>query len=112
MIVDLTHLLNEDITVYPDTIGPKIDVLNTVENDGFAELRLTMVLHSGTHLDAPSHILRDGKSLDQFPIDKFTGKAVVIPCGGERELSLTFLRRFEASIAKAEFVLFFTGWQF
>ena len=39
MTVDLTHLLNENITVYPDTVGPEIDVLNSVEKDAFAELQ-------------------------------------------------------------------------
>jgi arylformamidase len=82
--VDLTQLLNEDITVYPDTSEPKFEKLNTVEISGFAELKVTMVLHSGTHIDAPCHVFKNAKSLDQFPVEKFIGKAIIIPCSGRK----------------------------
>jgi arylformamidase len=110
-IIDLTHLLNENITVYPGTIRPKFEVFNTVEKDGFRELNMTMVLHSGTHMDAPCHIVKDGKSLDKFTLDKFMGQAIVIPCREKTEISLEFLKAYEDKIRTVEFILFFTGWQ-
>lgn len=110
-LIDLTQVLNENIVVYPDTIGPKFEVLNSVEKSGFAELKMTMVLHSGTHIDAPSHILKNAKSLDQFPVDKFTGRAIVIPCQDKEAIGLKYLQTFEDKIAQIDFVLFFTGWQ-
>lgn len=109
--IDLTHLLNENITVYPGTTGPTFEVFNTVEKDGFAELNMTMVLHSGTHIDAPCHILKNKKSLDEFPIDKFIGQAIVIPCRDKTEISLEYLQPFEDQIKQIDFILFFTGWQ-
>jgi kynurenine formamidase len=42
-IVDLTHVLSESMTVYPDTEAPKVEVINTVDVHGFAELKLTNV---------------------------------------------------------------------
>ncbi|MGZ3884963.1 MAG: cyclase family protein [Bacteroidia bacterium] len=111
-LVDLTHILNEDITVYPDTVGPTFEMINTVDEHGFAEMKATMVFHSGTHIDAPCHILKDTKSLDQFPLEKFMGQALVIPCRDQKELSLAFLKPFEDKIRKADFILFFTGWQY
>lgn len=111
-IIDLAHLLNENITVYPETLGPKFETLSTVEKHGYAELKMTMVLHSGTHIDAPCHIFRSARSIDSFPVEKFMGSATVIPCLGEKEISLEFLQKFEDRIARADFILFFTGWQF
>lgn len=111
-IVDLTHVLNEQITVYPDTIGPKFEIINTVEEHGFMEMKATMVFHSGTHIDAPCHILKDTKSLDQLPLEKFMGKAMVISCRDRKEISLDFLKGFEEQIKLADFILFFTGWQY
>lgn len=111
-LIDLSHVLNENISVYPDTVGPKFEVLNTVEKSGFAELKMTMVLHSGTHIDAPCHILKNTKSLDQFPVDKFIGRAIVIPCQGKKEIDLKYLQTFEDKIAHIDFILFFTGWQY
>jgi len=97
--------------VYPDTVAPVIEKLNTVERDGFAELKVSMVLHSGTHIDAPSHIIQGAKSLDQFPVDKFIGSAIVIPCTDRSEITLDLLSSYESQIAEVDFVLFYTGWQ-
>jgi kynurenine formamidase len=111
-LIDLTHLLNEQITVYPDTVGPEFKVLNTIEKHGFTELKMTIVTHSGTHIDAPCHILKNTKSIDQFPPDKFIGNAIVIPCQGKHEISLEYLQTFEDKISQIDFILFFTGWQY
>lgn len=110
-IIDLSHLLNEHATVYPDTVGPKFEQLNNVAEHGFAEMRVTMVLHSGTHIDAPCHILANTKTLSDFPVDKFMGTAIVIPCHDKKEISLDYLKTFETKIAQVDFILFFTGWQ-
>src|SRR5271156_5431378 len=110
-IVDLTHILNEDITVYPDTIGPKFESINTVEEHGFAEMKATMVLHSGTHIDAPCHILKNTRSLSDFRVDKFIGPAIRISCLDQDEISLLFLKSFEEKIARVDFIIFYTGWQ-
>jgi len=110
-LIDLTYILNEKITVYPGTIKPRFEVLNTIGQDGFSEFKMTMVSHTGTHIDAPSHIIKNAKSLDRFPMDKFIGKAIVIPCQGQKEISLKYLQTFEDKITKIDFILFYTGWQ-
>ena len=111
MIIDLTHLLNEDITVYPGTISPTFAIGNTIEKDGFAELNIQMCTHTGTHIDAPAHILEGTKTLDQFPIEKFVGKAFVVDCTEQKEIDKAFLSTYEKEIREAEFLLFYTGWQ-
>ena len=111
-IIDLTHLLNEQSIVYPDTIGPKFESINTVEEHGFAEMQATMVLHSGTHIDAPCHILKDTKALSDFPVEKFMGPAIVVPCSHLEEIDVRYLETYREKIAQIDFVLFFTGWQY
>jgi kynurenine formamidase len=110
-IIDLTQLLNEKMLVYPDTTLPTFEVTNTVDSDGYREHLISMLSHTGTHIDAPRHIMRDGGSLDQFPLDKFIGRATVIDCRGRNDISLDFLQTFESRIAGVDFVLFYTGWQ-
>jgi kynurenine formamidase len=110
-LIDLTQLLNEKMLVYPDTAPPTFQVTNTVEKDGYNEHLISMLSHTGTHVDAPRHMLKGGKPLDQFPLDKFTGRAMIIDCRGRDEISLDFLQPFESKIASVEFVLFYTGWQ-
>jgi kynurenine formamidase len=111
-LIDLSHILNENISVYPDTVPPIFEVSNTVEKDGFTEIKMTLASHSGTHIDAPSHIIQDAKSLDQFLLDKFVGTSIVIPCQDKEEITVEYLQTFEDRIAQVDFILFFTGWQY
>jgi kynurenine formamidase len=110
-VIDLTQLLKEKMTVYPDTAPPTFEVTNTVDKDGYTEHRISMLSHTGTHIDAPCHILQNGKSLDKFQMDKFIGSAIIIPCSDRKEISLEYLRTFEHKITEVDFILFFTGWQ-
>lgn len=48
------------------------------ENDGVHIMRILMETHSGTHFDAPYHMLKDGKRADEISLENFMGKASVI----------------------------------
>jgi len=39
---------------------------------------LSLGAHSGTHVDAPMHFVRDGMTIDRIPIEPFVGPARVI----------------------------------
>lgn len=111
MIIDLTHTLKNKITVYPNTLEPIFEQGNTIEKDGFAEINMTMCTHTGTHIDAPAHILANTKSLDEFEVDKFIGPGIVIDCTQIKDISLNFLKKSAQIIKNVDFVLFYTGWQ-
>lgn len=110
--IDLSHLLNEDISIYPGTAKPSFEKLFSVEKDGFAEHKISILTHTGTHLDAPSHLISGGKSVDLFPLEKFNGKAFCIDCTEIRkpEIELAFLIKYKGLIEQKEFVFFRTGW--
>lgn len=111
MIVDLTHTLKDNITVYPGTPLPAFTALSTIEKDGFAEKSMVLTTHTGTHIDAPSHILPGSKSLDRFPMEKFMGKGIVLDCTQLSSISLDFVQSKEAQIMGTDFIIFYTGWQ-
>ena len=110
--VDLAHLINEDITVFPGSKGPVIEDVGNIEHHGYAEKRLTLSSHHGTHIDAPCHLIKNGKSLDDFNIDKFYGKGFLLDCRHleGREISLDFLKPFAEKIRAAQFLLLMSGW--
>jgi kynurenine formamidase len=60
---------------YPGTPGPEITAESSVEQDGFMETRLNMFSHTGTHIDAPSHMIHGGLTLDRLPVSRFSGMA-------------------------------------
>ena len=112
-ILDLTHLIEEAMPVYPETEPPKLTPSNTFEQHGFRETLLTMGSHTGTHMDAPAHMLRDGKTLDQFPADKYVGTAYVLDCSdlAGKEIPKARLQLHASEIEAADFLLFYTGWE-
>lgn len=90
--------------VYPGTEQPKLEKL---EIDGYRETLFHMFSHTGTHMDAPYHLLKEAKKLDEMPIDAFIGDAAVITVPqGVRLMGKDMLKGVEG----AEFVLFNTGW--
>ncbi|MFD1292590.1 cyclase family protein [Lutibacter holmesii] len=111
MIIDLTHKLKNKITVYPGSIAPNFEKGSTIEKDGFAEINITMSTHTGTHIDAPAHLIPNAKSLDQFSVEKFIGPAIVIDCSKQKEISLDLLKVKEDELKLVDFVLFYSGWQ-
>lgn len=112
-IIDLTHVIAEDMPVYPGTEGPKLQPANSYEVDGFKETLMTMYTHTGTHMDPPAHLFKGRTTLDQFPIDQFVGKAAVIDCTDLKEgqqITMEHINRNRENAEQAEFILFYIGW--
>ena len=64
--------------VYPGDPQPEREVLSSMD-DG-AEYDLTafrMCAHNGTHIDAPRHFIKGGRTVDEMPLDVFVGAAYV-----------------------------------
>ena len=76
--VDLSHPISNDMTTYPS--DPDISIVREKEihSDRTLLHRFTMGTHTGTHLDAPAHIISGGKFLDDFPLSSFIGKTVKV----------------------------------
>src|SRR5579885_2056322 len=102
-VIDLTHVINEDTTVYPGTEKP---IFERKLIDGYPEVKITMYTHTSTHMDAPCHIIKGTKTLDDFTADKFIGKGIVIDCKELRgqSISVEFLKPHEQRIKNAEFL--------
>lgn len=61
-IIDISQELLSGSVFEGDT-APRLTAIKTVERDGFAVSDLTVCLHNGTHVDAPSHTFSGGKDV-------------------------------------------------
>lgn len=52
--------------------------LDMRKGDALSLSKLSLGAHSGTHIDAPQHFIRDGISIDKVPLDALIGRARVI----------------------------------
>ena len=109
-VFDLTHDIREIMPVFPGMSLPKLEKPFKVSTHGYAETLLTMLSHTGTHMDAPAHMHESGKTLDSYPVSSFLGKAAVIDVAGKEKIGLKTLKASESLIKKLDFILFHTGW--
>lgn len=112
-MVDLTHVIYDGM--------PKIPVLPDVHVQRFFSLEkghplnvteLSLPCHAGTHVDAPIHIVPNGKSIEELPLDSFVGPGAVIPVkkrGGE-EVTARDLENSGVSVNRGDILMLFTGW--
>ena len=112
-VIDLSHVIEEGMPVYPGTEPPRLEAANTYERDGFRETKLTMFSHTGTHMAPPAHIFPGRTTLDRFPPEQFIGLALAVDCRalGEGEaITMGCLEPYGAKAEEADFLLFNLGW--
>lgn len=64
--------------VYPGDPTPKKRVISSMEKGDLYNLTaFSMCAHNGTHIDAPLHFIKDGKTVDSVSLDTFIGMAYV-----------------------------------
>jgi kynurenine formamidase len=86
--IDLTMPLNQLTPVYPGDPKPEFKQFASCEIEGWNAHIICMNSHFGTHIDAPWHMLKEGKRLSDFPITKFIGRAIMFDVRGQREIDI------------------------
>lgn len=70
--------------VYEGDPRPRAEKIRSIERgDEYNLTALSFCAHNGTHIDAPSHFLREGASVDSIPLYKTVGYASVVSADGE-----------------------------
>jgi len=82
--IDLTFPVEEGMPFWPGDSGPEFREVKSLERDGYAVQTISFSNHLGTHLDAPSHVVRGGVTLDRIPLETLIGKAVILDFAGKR----------------------------
>lgn len=91
-IYDISVPLAEGLPTWPGDPCLQIEPFLTLEKgDGARVSRITLGDHSGTHLDAPAHILENGATLDDIALDRLLGRALVADLRGCKEIGLAEL---------------------
>ena len=69
--------------VYSGDPIPKKTVLRSIQNGDLYNLtEFSMCAHNGTHVDAPFHFIKDGKTVDELGLEPFIGMAYVAEHSG------------------------------
>lgn len=100
---DVTGTIYEGMTVYKNK-PEKQPKFNRVTNGYVTETRMELDVHSGTHIDAPLHMVVDGDTFESVPLESLVGQSKLFDLTDvEDGISKADLEKFE--IEKGDFIL-------
>ncbi|MBM3886777.1 cyclase family protein [Candidatus Dependentiae bacterium] len=77
-IIDISWPIKPSMTTYKNNKPVTFTPLKNFPQDDVRDSLIALNVHTGTHVDAPSHFLEEGSSIEGFSLDQLIGKAVVI----------------------------------
>lgn len=89
MIYDVTVPIRNTMPVWPGDPPVRLTAKSHQSRDKTHTVQLTSIemgSHTGTHIDAPFHMIENGKRLDEIPLETFTGKATVFEISATRSI--------------------------
>jgi arylformamidase len=107
MLIDVSWAVNENTTSWKNEFPIKFINPRTWKDH---ECRTTSIenffLHTGTHVDFPSHFLKNGNSSESFSLEKLTGKSKLLNLTHCKEsISSKDLESFDKEINEGDIVL-------
>lgn len=119
-VVDLSAPLGPDTIMWPGVPAPSAEVLGTIADSGFFARLVHVAEHSGTHFDAPCHMVEHTASVDEVPASQLVAPVRVIDISAELGsdadglLSVDAVKAHEAEfgpIPEGSAVFLRTGWE-
>jgi arylformamidase len=90
--IDISMRVDSSIPRWPGSPEVRFEHARSLDRgDSNNVTHLTMDVHTGTHVDAPSHFIGDGETIDLVGLAPFVGAAVVVDTGDARELTVDVL---------------------
>lgn len=113
-IVDLTLPITAGGSAPPKMPRPLFEPVRTMEKDGCRTSNVTVYNHSGTHVDAPSHFLPSGETVDALSLEGCIGKAFVVDVShieAGKRIQVQDLGIVADKLGAGDRILFHTGWE-
>ena len=112
-MVDLSRVIYDGMLKIP--ILPDVHVqrfLSLEKGHLLNVIELSLPCHAGTHVDALIHIVANGKSIEELPLDAFVGTGAIIGVkkkGGE-EVTVKELEDSGVPVNHGDILMLYTGW--
>ncbi|MEI4804239.1 arylformamidase [Bacillus sp. NPDC077411] len=91
--IDISQPLNNDIATWPGDTPFSYEVSWTKEQSGSVNVgKVSMSIHTGTHIDAPFHFDSDGKKVSDLDINVYIGPARIIDVTGHESIGAKELK--------------------
>lgn len=110
-MVDLTMGIDNSMKVFPGSPQPSFITWSRFETHGYFSEVVFLSTHTGTHIDAPAHFVRNSKTIDQLDVSRFVTHGVLLrfPKNADQQISLNDIINYE--INADDTVILATGWE-
>ncbi len=118
-LIDLSYPLSSNTPLFPGTAPIELEAIERTEDPpamGRRSLnvtRLSMGVHTGTHMDAPFHFFPSGLTIDRIPLEQCLGLALLVNLrglGANSEIDLTAIPDLKNKLSRTRKLILNTGW--
>jgi kynurenine formamidase len=111
-LVELSHAWGHGAPSYPGQDDVKMFRAVKHAQHGVLAWKITTVMHTGTHMNAPLHLVQRGADLAAIPVDRFFGNGVVlsIPKKSYEVITAGDLASAKPEVRQGDIVVINTGW--
>lgn len=111
-VVDLSHPYANGMPRAGTIPEPHFSQVRSIEADGMALSLFNLHSHVGTHLDAPSHFILGGRTIDEIPLDTLVGPAVAVAVSASagEAINASALQDASSGLLPGDALLIRTGW--
>ncbi|MBA4358948.1 MAG: hydrolase [Desulfovibrio sp.] len=88
-IFDLSWPVAPDMPRFPGDPPVALTPMGSLDADGYLSHLASLPAHSGTHVDAPAHVLAEGSALADLPLWRFAGPGVLLDLRSRPGLAVT-----------------------
>ena len=114
-LIDLTLTISGDTPSFPDSPKTQLISWSNIKEDGYNMELLFLSSHTGTHIDAPFHFVRNGLKINQIPLDRLIGKGILVKIHKPKNTAITksdilLFEKNHGIIPNNSSVFFISGW--
>lgn len=109
---DLSQPMYEEMPHSEQIPSPKFETIWNVATADINMQYYSFPTHVGTHVDASLHFIEGGKAINEYPLERFSGEAIVLDVSKDKpeEISVSDIEEAPGEVEPGKIVMLYTGW--
>ena len=103
--------IGPSMRVFPGSPQPSFIEWSKFEIHGYSSEVMFLSTHTGTHIDAPSHFIRDSITIDKIKVSRLVSRSVLIKIPKKADQQITLNDIINCKINANDTVVLATGWE-